>query len=91
MGDALVALRAAALANVSGQVRAEGPAKVSGMTPHPAALEVSIVGRLPDGRPVEEALVLFSRGTRVYQATLVGGKLPADLVRIFLDALKVTA
>lgn len=91
VGDVLVALRAAALANVRGQVRTEGPANVPGMTPHPSALETSFDGSLPDGRPVQESLVVFSRGTRVYQATLVGGKLSAEVVRTFLDALKVNA
>lgn len=91
VGDALSALRAAALANVRGQVRTEVPATVPRMTPHPLARELSFDGRLPDGRFVEEALVVFSRGTRVYQATLVGSKLDAEVVRTFLDALKVIA
>ena len=88
VGDALTALRASALANVRGQVRTERLATVPGMTPHPAALELSFDGRLPDGRPVEEAMVVFSRGTRVYQATLVGGKLNAEVVGTFVSALK---
>ena len=36
------------------------------------ALHLRIEGKLPDGRPVIEEALFFSRGARVYQATMLG-------------------
>lgn len=89
VGDALVALRSAALANVQGQVTYEANAAVTGMTPHPAARDVSFVGRLPNGKPVHERVVVFSHGARAYQAVLVGPERDEDAARTFIGALRV--
>jgi hypothetical protein len=68
---------------------ASEPAKVAGMTPHPQSAQWRLAGRLPDGRAVQERVVLFSHGTRVYQATMLGAKLDAEAQDTFFGALRV--
>lgn len=89
VGPALQALGEAAQANVQGQVEAEQPALVKGMTPHPAARLLRLRGRLPDGQPVAEQVLVFAHGPRVYQATLVGPRADEALARPFFDAIEV--
>ena len=88
VGPALTALQGAAVANIQGQVLTNAPAEVPGMTPHPAARRLSIAGRLSDGKPVREQVMLFSRGLRVYQATVVGGEGDGAVAATFLDSLR---
>lgn len=89
IAPALQALGEAARANVQGSVALEQPAQVPGMTPHPAALRWRLNGRLPDGQPVAEQVLVFAHGTRVFQATLVGPRADEDLARPFFDAIEV--
>lgn len=69
---ALVALRAAAVANLQGTETFERELNVAGMTPHPEARQLEVTGRLPDGTPVVQQLVVLARGTMVYQLSRVG-------------------
>jgi hypothetical protein len=62
---------------------------VPGMTPHPQAAQWRLAGRLPDGRAVQERAALFSHGTRVYQATMLGPQLDAEAQDTFFGALRV--
>ena len=89
VGPALQALRAAASANLSGHISAQAPAEVAGMTPHPEAARLRLGGRLPDGRSVEEQVLLFSKGTRVYQATVFGARLDAEAPDVFFAGLRL--
>jgi hypothetical protein len=68
---------------------ASQPAVVRGMTPHPAASIWRLVGRLPDGRTMQERTVLFRHGTRVYQLTMLGTSLDAQAQETFFDAVQV--
>jgi hypothetical protein len=68
---------------------ASHPAAVRGMTPHPRAVTWRLVGRLPDGRVMQESTALFRRGTRVYQATMLGASLDAQARETFFDAVQV--
>jgi hypothetical protein len=90
VGPALQALGAAARANVDGRVLEEGQAAVPGMTPQAAARRWRIQGRLPDGQPVVEEVWVFAHGLRVVQATVVGPSSGVDLVRPFVEALRIT-
>ena len=65
------------------------PVQVAGMTPHPQSARWRLAGRLPDGRAVEEHVAVFSYGTRVYQATMLGPKLDAEAEDVFFGALRV--
>jgi hypothetical protein len=70
-------------------VPASQPAAVPGMTPMAQAVQWRLAGRLPDGREMQERAALFSRGTQVYQATMLGAKLDAQAQEVFFGALKV--
>lgn len=86
---ALRALGAAALANVQGTAEAEQAAVVPGMTPYPSARRWHVRGRLPDGVAVQEQVMVFGHGLRVFQATVVGPRTDDALVRPFFDSIEV--
>ncbi len=89
VGLALKALAAAAQANVQGVVEAERVALVPGMTPQPAARWWRVQGRLPDGQPVREQVLVFAQGMRVFQATLVGPVADDTLAKTFFDSIEL--
>jgi len=89
VGPALQALAAAARANVDGRVLAEQAAAVPGMTPQLAARQLRLAGRLPDGQAVVEEVLVFAHGLRVVQATVVGPSAGLELLRPFVEALRV--
>lgn len=75
VGPALLALRASVEANVAASSAAAlgaTPWQVPGMTPQPASGRWSLRGRLPDGAALRVETAVFSRGTQVVQATLLG-------------------
>jgi hypothetical protein len=88
VGPALAEMAAALGANLqAGPVRAE-PVVVAGMTPNAQARRLWIDGTMPDGTPVEEHAALFARGTRVYQAAVLGPR-PGAAAQTFLDSLRL--
>ncbi len=90
VGAALDELARAAQSNLqSPSGAASAPANVPGMTPHGQSVQWRLSGRLPDGRVVQEQVVLFSHGTRVYQATMLGAALDAEARDMFFGALRV--
>lgn len=83
---------AAASARNLGAAAPEGlPASVPGMTPHARARRLGLAGALPDGRPVQGEVAVFSKGTRVYQAVVVTPKPQRDAVQTFFGALRLDA
>jgi hypothetical protein len=90
VGPALDDLARAVQSHVEAPVVAASQAlAVPGMTPHTRAAQWRLSGRLPDGRTVQERSALFSHGTRVYQATMLGASLDAEAQETFFGALKV--
>ena len=89
VAPALQALLLAAQANVQGQVLAEQPAAVPGMTPHAGALRRQINGQMPDGRAVREQVQVFAHGLRVFQATVVGPEAGPTQTGPFFDAIEL--
>jgi len=89
VGPALQALRAAAVGNLGGQVATDRPLQVEGMTPQPHARLVEVRGQLPDGRPVQERVAVFSKGTRVFQVTMVGPALDAEASETFFSGIRL--
>lgn len=89
VGPALQALAAAARANLSAQLESDQPARVPGMTPHPAARQLQLAGRRPDGQAVRANVLVFAHGTRVYQATVLGPQAGEAQVRPLVDGLEV--
>lgn len=86
---ALVALGAAARANIAGRIEDEEPARVPGMTPHPDAKRWRMAGHLPDGRAVTQEVAVFAFGNRVYQATAFAARPDTAAVQVFFDSLQV--
>ena len=74
---AMRALAAAARDNVSADATQTLPLAVAGSTPQLAAGRWQWKGRLPDGRGVQQQGAVFSRGTRVYQASVTAASIDA--------------
>jgi len=90
VGAALDELARAVQSNMqSPSAAASEPVVVPGMTPQPQAVQWRLAGRLPDGRAVQERAALFSHGTRIYQATMLGAKLDNEAQDTFFGALRV--
>lgn len=88
VGAALAALRDAAAANIAAGSVERLPLQVPGATPQPASERLSFAGRLPDGRPVQVQLAVFAHGTRVFQATALGERLPAEAADTFFGSIR---
>jgi hypothetical protein len=90
VGAALDELGRTAQSNLQSEGGAASqPAALVGMTPHPQSAQWRLSGRLPDGRAVQERVLLFSHGTQVYQATMLGARLDADAQETYFGALRV--
>jgi hypothetical protein len=88
VGPALQALRDSAAANIRASESRSLPLAVSGATPQALAGRLALTGQRADGQPVQEQVAVFAKGTRVYQATVIGPKLPAEGLEVFFDGLK---
>jgi len=92
VGQALAELAAAAARNIGAEgPHAVAPLRVEGMTPNPQTGRQAFAGQLSDNRRVEEQVAVFARGTRVFQATMVGAKLDVRTVEVFFGALRLPA
>ena len=91
VGAALAQLRQAAATNIRASEAdvTRGEVVVRGMTPHAGSGRLIIGGEMPDGRKVNLLVVLFSRGSWVFQATVLGEVLPPEGVETFLGGLQV--
>ncbi len=86
---ALQALRSAAALNIGGQATVLSPMQVSGMTPHRLAEHLAIEGRRADGGALREEIGVFTRGRRVFQATVIGDVLDPQATETFFAGLKL--
>jgi hypothetical protein len=85
---ALIELRTALAGNLgAGDVRSVA-FDVTGMTPNPQAARVKLEGRLPDGTKRQEQAALFTRGTRVYQAVVLGPRVEDAAANVFFESLR---
>ncbi|MCW7539117.1 hypothetical protein OOT46_14835 [Aquabacterium sp. A7-Y] len=88
VGPALEQLSQAAAANVGASASPQAPPQVQGMTPHPQARRILVQGRRPDGSALLQHAAFFSKGTRVYQASIVGAEPPPpEVLEGFFDGL----
>lgn len=85
----LQALREAAAENIGGPTAVKTPQPVPGMTPHPLAQRLGWSNTRADGSLIAAQATFFTRGTQVYQATVVGARLDADALNTFFAALKL--
>jgi len=91
VATALSELRAAAVGNIGGDAQLIGALSVPGMTPNPAAQRWRIDGSRPDGTPLRGQAGFFSRGMRVYQATVIGPRIDADAADTFFTGLRLVS
>jgi len=80
--------REVALRNVQGVAPQMQLIQIKGMTPNDQAGRLVVAGRLPDGSAVQEHAAFFAHGLRVYSATVIGAKPPAQAVEVFFSGLK---
>ena len=88
IGATLAELRRIAVGNVQGGEPQVAPLQVRGMTPNDQAARLAVTGRLPDGAAVQEHAAFFTRGMRVYQATVIGAAPAPQTVDSFIGGLK---
>lgn len=89
IGAALDELRAAAAANLGASLIREAALQVPGATPNPSSRRVDLQGRAPDGRQLQERIAVFSKGLRVYQATVLGERLDPEAADTFFAGLRL--
>ena len=88
LGPALHALRVSAQRNLSADGTEAVPFKVTGATPNVHAGRVRLRGQLPDGRAAVEEMVVFARGTKVFQVSTLGRELQPEAVETFFASLR---
>lgn len=86
---ALRALRQSAADNLAATPGEALPLRVPGATPQPDSLRQSLVGRTPDGKPVSGQIAVFSRGTVVFQATMLGGSALEEPATTFFTSVRL--
>ena len=90
---ALAGFSAVAATNIGaappGAATAAVPFAVRGATPNPGSQRLLLQGKLPDGTRVTLHAALFSHGTQVFQASVLGGQVSAEAADMFFDALRV--
>jgi hypothetical protein len=81
-------LRDSAAAAIRSADSVSGALNLDGITPFSGNTSAHLHGRRPDGERIEEAVRVFARGTRVYQASAVGAELPDAALRPFDEGLR---
>lgn len=84
-------LRDALAGNLGGPAPAAAQAvqaSVPGATPQPLAQRLVLRGRAGDGQLIEAQGQFFSRGTLVFQATVLGRRLDEQAIDTFFSSLK---
>ena len=95
MGDpakvtaALRELRQSAAANLGAALPPLAAMAPPGATPNAESGRSVLEGRLPDGRQVGELVLVFARGTRVFQATAVGDRVPVEAADTFASSIRL--
>ena len=86
--DSLLALRAAAVANIAGAAAVQ-PWQQPGATPNAQSARLRIEGRLPGGRVVVEHVAFFVSGLTLYQATVLGDTVSQETADTFFGAIRL--
>lgn len=88
VGPALAELATSAAANLGAAAGETLPLRVVGATPSDAAGRQRLTGKLPDGKAVQMQVAVFTRGTLVYQASVLGAAVGDDAAQTFFDAVR---
>jgi hypothetical protein len=92
VGRALDELAMAAARNIGSEgSHTATPVRIEGMTPQPGAGRHAFAGQLSGGQRVAEHVAVFARGTRVYQATVVGARLDVEATETFFGSLRLVS
>ena len=83
----LLALRDSAAAAIRSSGTPAGALNLQGITPFNGNYSAHLHGQRPDGATVDEAIRVFARGTRVFQASAVGATLSEAALKPFEDGL----
>lgn len=89
IAPALADFVASATSNIAGAATRAAPFRVRGATPNPGSQRLLLQGKLPDGRTVSMQVAVFTHGTRVFQATVLGEQLSTEAVDTFFDGLHI--
>lgn len=89
VGPALQMLAAAAHDNLGVPRSVPRAASVQGATPQAAAGRFRFQGKGRDGRSLDEAVLVFARGTLVVQVTALGARLADDSIETFLGSVRL--
>jgi hypothetical protein len=89
VAQALLGLRAAMVGNFSASQMQTSPLDVPGMTPQANATLVALQGVALKGEAVQVNAAVFARGLHVYQATVFGNRLDAEVAQTFFSGLKL--
>ena len=89
IAPALAELLASAAANIGGEPSRPAPLRVNGATPNPASLRLRVPGTLPGGKAVNMHVAVFTHGTHVFQATMLGEDAAPEAAEVFFDGLRV--
>ena len=82
-------LAEAARRNLGADAMREAAASVPGVAGSQAAQRLELQGRRSDGAALSQEALLFSHGTRVYQATVLGARTSAEVRETFLSSIRV--
>jgi hypothetical protein len=85
---ALDELLAASARNVSAPVAGSEAFAPAGSTPNGRSRRARLAGTLPNGGPAQLESAVFTHGTWVFQATVLGEKADAEAAGIFFDSLR---
>lgn len=89
VGSTLAELQALATSNL-GAARADRmESGVRGMTPNPNAARLRLEAIQPNGASLQEQATFFAKGLRVYQATVLGRKVPTEAAETFFAGLRL--
>jgi hypothetical protein len=88
VGPALTELATSAAVNLGAAATEPVPLQVRGATPNAAAGRQRLSGKLPDGRAVSMDMAVFARGTRVYQASVLGERPGGEDAQMFFDSVR---
>jgi hypothetical protein len=89
VAPALAGMQAALAANLGSAPAAGEPFRVPGLAPGGQAVRLHLRGRLPDGADVDEQAVFFARGTRIYQAVVLGRHARGEAADTFFGSLRL--
>lgn len=88
MATSLQQWRRAAAANVGAAPGTLLAVTLPGATPNPESGRMVVRGQRPDGSTITQNVLVFTRGTQIFQATVLSARVDAAVVDQFFGALR---